>query len=94
MLCIFVNLILYIVILKIDIFLFLYISVYLNSTMVVGLYSTIGSALECEASVLRSIHSSSELGTLRGATALRGSDGHYGLGRCLIHESQDSDQGA
>ena len=27
----------------------------------VGLYSPIGSALECEASVLRSIHSSDEL---------------------------------
>ena len=37
--------------------------------IVVGLYSPIGSALECEANVLRSIHSSSELkGALRGPT--------------------------
>ena len=36
---------------------------------IVGLYSPIGSALECEASVLRSIHSSDELrGALRGPT--------------------------
>ena len=34
-----------------------------------GLYSPIGSALECEANVLRSIHSSGELrGALRGPT--------------------------
>ena len=37
--------------------------------LLVGLYSPIGSALKCEASVLRSIHSSGELrGALRGPT--------------------------
>ena len=52
----------------------------------VGLHIPIGSAPECEASVLRSIYSSSEL-----KIALREpiTDGHYGPGRYLIHESQD-----
>ena len=41
----------------------------LYSPILVGIYSPIGSALECEASVLRSIHSSDELkGALRGPT--------------------------
>ena len=57
--------------------------------LLVGLYSPIGSGLECGASVLRSIHSSGEFkGVLRGPK-----------GMCLIHESRDlaapsSNQGA
>ena len=39
------------------------------SEMLVGLYNPVGSALECEANVLRLIHSSGELkGALRGPT--------------------------
>ena len=44
-----------------------YIQQYRND--IIELYSPIGSALECEATVLRSIHSSGELrGALRGPT--------------------------
>ena len=50
-------------------------------------YSPIGSALKCEASVQRSMHSSGELkGALRGPITC--SD-PVGLWWCLIHESQD-----
>ena len=56
---------------------------YLN----LGLCSPIGNALECEAGVLRSIHSSGQIKcTLHGPTTC---SGHYGLKRCPIHESQN-----
>ena len=64
---------------------FCFVHLYLHLFILVGLYSPIGSALECEASVLRSIHSYIEL-----KMCITWADNmHYGLGRCLIHESQD-----
>ena len=63
-----------------------------NQTYIIayGIYSPIGRALDCEANVLRSIHSSGELKRCIAKTANMFLPGvHYGLGRCLIHESQD-----
>ena len=55
-----------------------------------NIYSPIGSALECRASVMRPIHSSSELkGALRRPTTCSDQVGIVDWG-CLIHESQDS----
>ena len=54
------------------------------------LYSPTVSALECEARVMRSIHSSSELKRCITCTDnMLWPGGHYGLGKCLIHESLD-----
>ena len=45
--------------------------------------------MECEASILRSIHSSGELKRCIKLTEnMLWLGGHYGQGRCLIHESQ------
>ena len=54
----------------------------------VGLISPIVSALECEANLLSSIHSSGELKLcIAWIDKMKGR--HYGLGRCLIHGSRD-----
>ena len=54
------------------------------------MHSPIVSAMECKASILLSIHSSGELKRcITWTNDMLPLGGHYGLGRRLIHESQD-----
>ena len=64
--------------------------IFSTNIYIVSLYSPIGSALGCEASVLLSIHSFGELKeALRGPTTFSNPVGIVDWGGDHIHESQD-----